>query len=466
MTAPADNTTLPLPPGWSETVKTGLLQVVGLARVALLDVRAGFANGPSDAKTAARLAALESEIAQLREELRIKDARMLRLDPRKRPHFTGEERLAILLLRAARGWTTAETARRFLLTAATVASWFVRRDEAGDGALVRTVVPVNRFPAYVGEAVRAIRASFPMLGTKRIAQCLARMGLHLAEATVRRMAKHDSERAPQGGPPNHPTSDSASTARAPANASVDDHAERPAGARVTANHPHHVWHIDLTFVPTCVGLWVPWLPFALPTRWPFGWWVGAVLDHHTRAIVQASVWPSLPSAAQVLELLRAAVRAAGRAPKHIVSDQGVQFRDEYRQWCRSLAVRPRFGAVHQHGSIAMIERFWRSMKDECFRRMPVPLALGAMRRELAAYLDWYHNHRPHQALGGLTPAERMSGERPARDKRRLEARPNMPIGSSSANRMKPRRVKGTLQLCVIRQLGAAKLPVLELRQAA
>jgi len=32
--------------------------------------------------------------------------------------------------------------------------------------------------------------------------------------------------------------------------------------------------------------------------------------------------------------------------------------------------------------------------------------------------------------------------------------------------MKPRRVKGSLQLCVVRQLGAAKLPVFELRQAA
>ena len=106
------------------------------------------------------------------------------------------------------------------------------------------------------------------------------------------------------------------------------------------------------------------------------------------------------------------------------------------------------------------------MKDECFRRMPVPLGLRAMRVELAAYLGWYNGHRPHQALGGLTPAERMPGERPARDNRRLEPRPNMPIVKTSAGQMKPRRVKGSLQLCVVRQIGAAKLPVFELRQAA
>ncbi|MBL8743031.1 MAG: DDE-type integrase/transposase/recombinase [Myxococcales bacterium] len=461
MTTSAKSTNLPLPTGWSETVKTALLQVSALARVAILDVRAGFATGPKDAKTAARIAALETEVGQLREELRIKDARMARLDPRKRPHFAADDRLAILLLRAARGWTTIETARRFLLTAATVSDWFGRRDEGGDDALVRTSDPVNRFPDYVREVVRSIRASFPALGTKRIAQLLARMGLHLAEATVRRMAADKTGDAPQGGAPDTPAEGGAATTKPPSAP-----APRAPNARVTAKHPYHVWHVDLTFVPTCVGLWVPWLPFALPMRWPFGWWIGAVLDHHTRTIVHATVWHSVPNATQVVDLLRAAVTASGRAPKHIVSDQGVQFRDEYREWCRSLNVRPRFGAVHQHGSIAIIERFWRSMKDDCFRRIPVPLALAAMTCELAAYLDWYHDHRPHQALGGLTPAERKSAERPARDKRRLEPRPNMPIASSRPVRMKPRRVKGTLQLCVVEQLGAAKLPVLDLRQAA
>jgi len=100
----------------------------------VLDVRAGFASGPTDARVAARIAALEVENVQLKEELRIKDARMARLDPRKRPHFAGDERLAILTLRAARGWTTAETARRFMLMATVLAAallWCVERISIG-----------------------------------------------------------------------------------------------------------------------------------------------------------------------------------------------------------------------------------------------------------------------------------------------------------------------------------------------
>jgi hypothetical protein len=273
-------------------VKTALLHVVGLARVAVLEVRAGFASGPSDARVAARVAALEAEIGQLREELRIKDARMGRLDARKRPHFAPEDRLAILVLRAARGWTTAETARRFMITAMTVASWFARRDEAGDGALVRTPVPVNRFPDHVGEVIRRIRASFPMLGTKRIAQMLARMGLHLGDTTVRRLAKDESARFP----PGRALGGAATNTSSAKESAASSQAASPA-RRVTAKYAHHVWHIDLPFVPTCVGLWVPWFPFALPMRWPFGWWVGAVLDHHSRAIMNAGCGRPCPTRA-------------------------------------------------------------------------------------------------------------------------------------------------------------------------
>jgi hypothetical protein len=35
----------------------------------------------------------------------------------------------------------------------------------------------------------------------------------------------------------------------------------------------------------------------------------------------------------------------------------VQVEDAFKSWCRSRHIRPRFGAVDEHGSIAIIERF-------------------------------------------------------------------------------------------------------------
>lgn len=50
------------------------------------------------------------EPALLREELRIRDARLARITPRDRPHYPAMERLTILELGAVRGLSAAQTA--------------------------------------------------------------------------------------------------------------------------------------------------------------------------------------------------------------------------------------------------------------------------------------------------------------------------------------------------------------------
>ena len=66
---------------------------------------------------------LEAEVALLKEEIRIKDARLLRWDPRKRPQYPPTQRMAILELRAARSWSKQKTADSFHLTADTITTW-------------------------------------------------------------------------------------------------------------------------------------------------------------------------------------------------------------------------------------------------------------------------------------------------------------------------------------------------------
>ena len=92
---------------------------------------------------------LREEVALLREEVRIKDARMARLDPHRRPQYPPTERMAILELKAARHWSLERTARAMLVTAATIASWLKRIDEDGPDALVQLPRPVNKFPELV-----------------------------------------------------------------------------------------------------------------------------------------------------------------------------------------------------------------------------------------------------------------------------------------------------------------------------
>jgi len=168
-----------------------MLHALSLARIALL---------PATDRVATSVH-LEHELALLREELHIKDARLERVPPHRRPLYPAVERLAILELRAARGWFTAQTAERFFVTAATVASWMTRLDEDGPSALVQTPESVNKFPDLVAHLVRRLKVLCPAMGTARIAAVLSRAGLHLGRTTVRRMLKR--RRCRSLLPPDH-----------------------------------------------------------------------------------------------------------------------------------------------------------------------------------------------------------------------------------------------------------------------
>ena len=97
--------------------------------------------------------------------------------------------MAILELRAARGWSTQQTADVFQVTAATVASWNKRLDEQGPDPLLQLREPVNRFPDFVRYLVQRFKVLCPILGKVKIAQVLARAGLHMAPTTVGRILR-------------------------------------------------------------------------------------------------------------------------------------------------------------------------------------------------------------------------------------------------------------------------------------
>jgi putative transposase len=60
--------------------------------------------------------------------------------------------------------------------------------------------------------------------------------------------------------------------------------------------------------------------------------------------------------------------------------------------------------LEQNGMIGMIERFFRSLKEECVWQHLFP-SFAAARRAIAAWIRWYNEARPHQALGYRSPRE-------------------------------------------------------------
>ena len=158
-------------------------------------------------------------------------------------------------------------------------------------------------------------------------------------------------------------------------------------------------------------------------------------------------------------------------PKYVVTDRGTQLACRtYRQWCgsRRPRIHPRFGAVGQYGSIALVERFVRSLEDECPRRILVPLSLQGMRVELDLYIMWYSQYRPHKVLCGKTPVEVHSGSIPAHELPRMEPRRRWSAASRCASPQAPicGQPGARIQLHVSFLEGRRHLPIVELRQAA
>jgi putative transposase len=424
---------------------------MSLARYAAVSTRSWAADsGNARVRLRAQLHRLEEEVALLRAEMRIKDARMSVLAPHRRPHYPPAERLEILELKAARGWSLQQTAEAFLVTAATIASWMTRLDEEGPDALVRLRTPVNRFPEFVRYAVARLKTLCPTLGKKKLAETLARAGLHLGATTVGRMRR---ERPP-----------------APPFRRAEEREPESDDRIVTAKRPNHVWHVDLTVVPTQAGFWCSWIPFSFPQCWPFCWWVAVVMDHCSRRVVGIGLFRSEPTSIDVRSVLGRAIRAAGAAPKHLVSDKGTQFWPSrgYRRWCQRRGIRPRFGAIGQHGSIAVVERFIRSLKWEGLHRMFVPYSRDAMRRELEYHMTWHNEHRPHTTLRGRTPDEVYFRRFPANRRPRIESRPGWPRGSPCASPqvLIAGRAGAEFTLEVSHVGGRMHLPIVTLRRAA
>jgi transposase InsO family protein len=331
--------------------------------------------------TSAQLFARAEESALLlrmaREAAEILGTRWDKVPERQRPHYQPEQRYRILRIRHLLGLSQRETALMFRVSTETIARW---ETDAGAGdrqasrLLVAPVPPVRRFADIVRAMVKTMElAGFG--GNDLIARTLARAGWKLSSRTVGRIRR---ERWPA---PRLPVA-------------------APAVQRaVRARYPNHVWMVDLTDVRGLFGV----------TTYK----VGAIFDVFSRMPLSARVFSKEPSSAYIARFVSGTAKRHGR-PIHFVSDRARCFTGQvFRRKLRRLRVKQRFGAVGKKGSIALIERLWRTLKDALGLKLLRPLVAEDLRRKVVLGLVHYAHFRPHQALGWATPAEIYFARMPA-----------------------------------------------------
>jgi transposase InsO family protein len=171
---------------------------------------------------------------------------------------------------------------------------------------------------------------------------------------------------------------------------------RTQDALLLAERLNHIWSADLTTIE--LGR---------------TFYLAAILDLYSRKILAWTLFPFQPGALEIRTLFETAVRQHGQ-PDHFVTDKGKQFEagilDELLD---ELDVGHRIGAVGRHGSIALIERLWRTAKETLDFDSVRPNVPAILAERIAVVIDYYNTRRPHMALGNATPEEIYTG-RPSR----------------------------------------------------
>jgi transposase InsO family protein len=145
----------------------------------------------------------------------------------------------------------------------------------------------------------------------------------------------------------------------------------------------------------------------------FSFRLAVVFDVFSRLPLAARVFYSEPTSQDIAGLFEGAARRFG-PPRHSVSDQRPQFTAEvFRRALERRGVRHRYGAIGKSGSIAVFERFFRTLKTLAQTRELPPLVKADLERRLAVAFVYYAWLHPDQGLGGGTPAEHFLGLRPA-----------------------------------------------------
>ena len=93
-----------------------------------------------------------------------------------------------------------------------------------------------------------------------------------------------------------------------------------------------------------------------------------------------------------------------RAMPVIRSDNGLVFQSRrFRETCRDYKLAQEFITPYTPEQNGIIERFFRSLKEECVWQHNFS-SFEEARRTISQWIDWYNTSRPHQALGYKSPA--------------------------------------------------------------
>ena len=133
-------------------------------------------------------------------------------------------------------------------------------------------------------------------------------------------------------------------------------------------------------------------------------YIYTLIDVHSRWV--HALPASRISAAGGAQFVSQAQLAAPFLFKTVQTDHGPEFSKWFTKKLTEQTMTHRHSRVRKPNDNAHIERFNRTIQEECIRRLPRKLEVW--QREVPDYLHYYNTERPHMGLGWLTPAEKLA----------------------------------------------------------
>jgi transposase InsO family protein len=174
--------------------------------------------------------------------------------------------------------------------------------------------------------------------------------------------------------------------------------------------PREIRRYEKTRPGELVHLDVKFLPALRNARWDFEF--GAV-DDFTR---EAVAWIATEQSARTaMEFLRRVLDTLPYRIESVLTDNAWVFTMQkafhhgretpFAALCREANIRHRLVKPYRPQCNGKIERFFRTVNDECFNRRVLTTFNGRV-RALDRFVEYYNHERPHLSLDGQTPVER------------------------------------------------------------
>ena len=240
------------------------------------------------------------------------------------------------------------------------------------GAVYYLPRPISETDLARMRRIDELHLQHPFMGARMLRRTLALEGIHVGRRHIGTLMKRMGIEAlaPQPG-----------TSKAHPGHKIYPYLLR----NLAVTRANQVWALDTTYIPMAKG-------FVYLT---------AVVDVASRRVLAHKVATTL-EAYHAVEIMEQAYARYG-LPDIVNTDQGSQFTaEEFTDVVLKRGVKLSMDGKGAWRDNVFVERLWRSVKYERVYLKAYD-SVSAARSDLAQYVDWYNEERPHSSLNDQTP---------------------------------------------------------------